>query len=63
MQPPLHKRDKHKSKPQSPLHKRDKDTKPKFNQNHLYARGIGTKPKQRKDYNLGDPMIRLGLNI
>ena len=25
--------------------------------NHLYTRGIGTKPKQRKDYNLDDPMI------
>ena len=25
--------------------------------NHLYTRGIGTKLKQRKDYNLGDPMI------
>jgi len=25
--------------------------------NHLYTRGIGIKPKQRKDYNLGDPMI------
>ena len=25
--------------------------------NHLYTRGIGTKPKQRKDYNLGDPTI------
>jgi len=25
--------------------------------NHLYTRGIGTKPKQRKDYNLGDQMI------
>ena len=25
--------------------------------NHLYTRGIGTKPKQRKDYNLRDPMI------
>jgi len=25
--------------------------------NHLYTRGIGTKSKQRKDYNLGDPMI------
>ena len=28
---------------------------PKYN--HVYTRGIGTKPKQRKDYNLGDPMI------
>ena len=25
--------------------------------NHLYTRGMGTKPKQRKDYNLGDLMI------
>ena len=25
--------------------------------NHFYTRGIGTKPKQRQDYNLGDPMI------
>ena len=25
--------------------------------NNLYTRGIVTKPKQRKDYNLGDPMI------
>jgi len=24
---------------------------------HLYIRGIGTKPKQRKNYNFGDPMI------
>ena len=28
-----------------------------LNHNHLYTRGIGTKPKQRKDYNLGDSMI------
>ena len=25
--------------------------------NHFYTREIGTKPKQRKDYNLGDPII------
>ena len=24
---------------------------------HLYTRGIGTKPKQKKDYNLDDPII------
>ena len=24
--------------------------------NYLYTRGIGTRLKQRKDYNLGDPM-------
>ena len=28
-----------------------------FKYNHLYTRGIGTKLKQRKDYNLGDQMI------
>ena len=25
--------------------------------NYFYTKGIGTKSKQRKDYNLGDPMI------
>ena len=25
--------------------------------NHLYTRGMGTKPKQRKGYNLGDLII------
>ena len=31
--------------------------------NHLYTRGIGTKPKQRRDYKLGDhnrPQTTLG---
>ena len=52
-QSPLHKRDRHKAKPQSPLHKRDKH-KAKSQPHHPYTRGIGTKQKQRKDYNLDD---------
>ena len=39
------------------LYTRGIGTKPKLNYNHLFTRGIGTKSKQRKDYNLGDPMI------
>ena len=33
------------------------------NHNHLYTRGIGTKPKQRRDYKVGDhnrPLTTLG---
>ena len=38
-----------KQQSQSPLHKRN-NINPKHNL--LYTRGIGTKPNQRKDYNL-----------
>ena len=57
-QSPLHKRDgyKAKSQPQSPLHKRDRH-KAKFQPQSPLPREIGIKPKQRKDYNLSDPMI------
>ena len=35
------------------LYTRGIGTKPKLKHNHLYTRGIGTKLKQRKDYNFG----------
>ena len=54
IQPPLHKRDRHKAKMHSPLHKRDKGQSQNSTTITSTQEGQGIKPKQRKNFKVGD---------